>query len=68
MVQMAGIEPARLIQAQDFKSCASTSSATSAYKLVYVLTTLCIILLIYKFVNTYFEIFLTNFVKNKIEA
>ena len=31
MVQMAGIEPARFIQPQDFKSCASTSSATSAY-------------------------------------
>ena len=30
MVQMAGIEPARFIQPQDFKSCASTSSATSA--------------------------------------
>ena len=31
MVQMAGIEPARFIQPQDFKSCASTSSATSAF-------------------------------------
>ncbi len=31
MVQMAGIEPARFIQPQDFKSCASASSATSAY-------------------------------------
>ena len=31
LVQMAGIEPARSIQPQDFKSCASTSSATSAY-------------------------------------
>ena len=31
LVQMAGIEPARFIQPQDFKSCASTSSATSAY-------------------------------------
>ena len=30
MVQMAGIEPARIIRPQDFKSCASTSSATSA--------------------------------------
>ena len=30
LVQMAGIEPARFIQPQDFKSCASTSSATSA--------------------------------------
>ena len=31
MVQMAGIEPARIIRPQDFKSCASTSSATSAF-------------------------------------
>ena len=31
MVQMAGIEPARFIQPQDFKSCASASSATSAF-------------------------------------
>ena len=31
LVQMAGIEPARFIQPQDFKSCASTSSATSAF-------------------------------------
>ena len=30
MVQMAGIEPARFIQPQDFKSCASASSATPA--------------------------------------
>ena len=28
---MAGIEPARFIQPQDFKSCASASSATSAF-------------------------------------
>jgi hypothetical protein len=34
MVQMAGIEPARFIQPQDFKSCASTSSATSAYTIL----------------------------------
>ena len=31
LVQMAGIEPARFIQPQDFKSCASASSATSAF-------------------------------------
>ena len=30
---MAGIEPARFIQPQDFKSCASASSATAAYKM-----------------------------------
>ena len=33
LVQMAGIEPARIIRPQDFKSCASTSSATSAFAL-----------------------------------
>ena len=31
LVQMAGIEPARIISPQDFKSCASASSATSAF-------------------------------------
>ena len=53
MVQMAGIEPARFIQPQDFKSCASTSSATSAFLLTGIcLTTFGIILLILCFVNT----------------
>ena len=32
MVPRAGIEPARVIHPQDFKSCASTSSATQAVK------------------------------------
>lgn len=32
MVRMAGIEPARFKKPQDFKSCASTSSATLALK------------------------------------
>ena len=35
LVQMAGIEPARFIQPQDFKSCASASSATSASNVFY---------------------------------
>ena len=34
MVQMAGIEPARFIQPQDFKSCASASSATPAWCII----------------------------------
>ena len=44
---MAGIEPARFIQPQDFKSCASASSATSAFIYLnwFVLTTIVIIIL-----------------------
>ena len=62
MVQMAGIEPARFIQPQDFKSCASTSSATSAYNMNWIcLTTIVIIILWNKFVNT----FLKNNLNNK---
>ena len=52
MVQMAGIEPARFIQPQDFKSCASASSATSAVIITGIrLTTMTIIICLIKFVN-----------------
>ena len=57
MVQMAGIEPARFIQPQDFKSCASASSATSAFQLAKM-----IILLFYISCQYFFIIFLFSFV------
>ena len=47
MVQMAGIEPARFIQPQDFKSCASASSATSA----------CVIIWHLSYDKTYYNMF-----------
>ena len=53
LVQMAGIEPARFIQPQDFKSCASASSATSAFLLARM-----IILLFYINCQHFFKFFI----------
>ena len=59
LVQMAGIEPARFIQPQDFKSCASASSATSAFLNWLCLTTFKIIHFILLLVNTFLKFFTT---------
>ena len=53
MVQMAGIEPARIIRPQDFKSCASASSATSAF----IELTIVIIIPIFNIVNISWKFF-----------
>ena len=53
LVQMAGIEPARFIQPQDFKSCASASSATSAFLEL----TIVIIIPIFNIVNIFLKFY-----------